>query len=243
MLVPMNEDLSKAPRLYVSADLQTGASVVLPDNQAHYLKNVMRTGVGDAVRLFNGRDGEWHATIQSFDKKKAVLTLESQTRPQPPPRRPVHLLFAPIKKARFEWLIEKAVELGATDLHPVITNRTEVRQINAERTMAQIIEAAEQCERLDVPVLNDIMPLKARLGSWPQDIPLLVGLERADAMPLKNALPAAGPLAFLIGPEGGFSAEEREYPGNLPFLKPVSLGPDILRAETAAAYVLIAAHL
>ncbi len=239
----MNNDLSKAPRLYVSADLRAGASVVLPEPQAHYLKNVMRAEAGDDVRLFNGRDGEWHGVIDTLDKKKAILALQSQIRPQPPARRAVHLLFAPIKKARMEWLIEKSVELGATDLHPVITNHTEVRDINAERTRAQIVEAAEQCERLDIPQLHDIISLRAKLGSWPQDIPVLIGLERADAPALKNALPATGPLAFLIGPEGGFSAEEREYPANLPFLKPVSLGPDILRAETAAAYVLVAAHL
>lgn len=243
MLVLMTDDLSKAPRLYVTPDLSAGASIVLPDAQAHYLKNVMRSETGDDVRLFNGRDGEWHGRIEALDKKKAVLTLVSQTRPQPETRRAVHLLFAPIKKARLEWLIEKAVELGATDLHPIITNHTEVRDINAERTRAQIIEAAEQCERLDIPQLHDIMSLKSKLAAWPTDIPLLVGLERADAPPLKNALPAVGPLAFLIGPEGGLSAEEREYPGNLPFLKPVSLGSDILRTETAAAYVLVAAHL
>jgi 16S rRNA (uracil1498-N3)-methyltransferase len=129
----------------------------------------------------------------------------------------------------------------------VITNHTEVRDLNAERTRAQIIEAAEQCERLDVPTLHDIMPLKSALGKWLggpyKDTPLFMALERADAPLLTRALPENGPRAVLIGPEGGWSTEEREYPGNLPFLKPVSLGPHILRAETAAAYVLIAAHL
>ncbi len=239
----MSNDLSKAPRLYVSADLSPHASVVLPEAQAHYLKNVMRAAVDDSIRLFNGRDGEWHATIALLDKKKAVLALQSQTRAQPPARRPVHLLFAPIKKARMEWLIEKAVELGATDLHPVITHHTEVRDLNAARTRAQIIEAAEQCERLDVPALHDITPLKAALGKWLPDNPLFMALERADAPPVTKALPENGPWAFLVGPEGGWSAEERAYPGNLPFLKPVSLGPAILRAETAAAYVLVAARL
>ena len=224
MLVLMTDDLSKAPRLYVTPDLSTGASIVLPDTQAHYLKNVMRHEPGDNVRVFNGRDGEWHTTIELLDKKKAVLKLVSQTREQPEARRAVHLLFAPIKKSRLEWLIEKSVELGATDLHPVITQHTEMR-------------------RLDIPTLHDITPIKTKLGSWPKDIPLLVGLERADAPLLKNALPGNGPLAFLIGPEGGWSAEERRWPENLPFLKPVSFGPDILRAETAAAYVLAAAHI
>ncbi len=237
----MTLDLSKAPRLYVTQDLQPEALIVLPDTQAHYLKNVMRHEPGDDVRVFNGRDGEWHAVIELLEKKKAVLKLVAPTREQPPARRPVHLLFAPIKKPRLEWLIEKAVELGATDLHPVITQHTEMRQMNTERTQAQIIEAAEQCERLDIPTLHDITPIKSKLGNWPKDIPLLVGLERADAPLVKNTLPATGPLAFLIGPEGGWSAEERQWPENLPFLKPVSLGPDILRAETAVAYVLVTA--
>lgn len=238
----MSSDLSKSPRLYVTSDLSAGASIVLPDTQTHYLKNVMRCEPGAAVRLFNGRDGEWHADIATLEKKKATLNLLTQTREQPAPRRAVHLLFAPIKKPRNEWLIEKAVELGVTDLHPVITQHTEIRQLNTERTLAQIIEAAEQCERLDIPTLHDITPLKSKLGAWSKDIPLLVALERTDAPLLKNALPDTGPLAFLIGPEGGFSAEERGWPENLPFLKPVSLGPDILRTETAAAYMLVIAQ-
>lgn len=243
----MSNDLSKSPRLYVSADLSTQASLVLPDTQTHYLKNVMRADIGAPVRLFNGRDGEWHAVIDLMDKKKSILALRAQIRTQPETPRPVHLLFAPIKKNRMEWLIEKAVELGATDLHPVITNHTEIRDINPARTRAQMIEAAEQCERLDIPTLHDITSLKAKLGGWPQNIPLLMGLERADAPALAptlaHALPENGPCAFLIGPEGGWSTEEREFPGNLPFLKPVSLGTAILRAETAALYALVSAHL
>lgn len=239
----MSHDLSKAPRLYVTADLHNGASIVLADTQTHYLKNVMRMDVGDSIRLFNGHDGEWHASIETFEKKKTVLALVALIRPQPPERRPVHLLFAPIKKPRLEWLIEKAVELGATDLHPVITQHTEMRQINTERTAAQIIEAAEQCERLDIPRLHDIAPLKTKLGAWPKDTPLLVGMERADAPSLRSSIPASGPLAFLVGPEGGFSIEERGWPESLPFLKPVSLGPDILRSETAVTYMLAVAQL
>lgn len=238
----MSNDLSKAPRLYVTPDLSIGASIVLTDTQTHYLKNVMRMTAGNAVRVFNGRDGEWYATIEIFEKKKSVLALVAQTRPQPPKRRPVHLLFAPIKKPRLEWLIEKAVELGATDLHPIITQHTEIRQINDGRTTAQIVEAVEQCERLDIPCLHDITPLKTKLGAWPKDIPLLVGMERAEAPSLRSALPSSGPLAFLVGPEGGFSAEERGWPENLTFLKPVSLGPDILRSETAVTYMLVTAH-
>ena len=239
----MSNDLSKSTRLYVSADLHPDANVVLHDDQAHYLKNVMRAATGDSVRLFNGRDGEWHGVIDTLDKKKATLSLQSQTREQPAQRRSVHLLFAPIKKARMEWLVEKAVELGATDLHPVLTNHTEVRDINHERTQAQIIEAAEQCERLDIPRLHDIRTLKNVLGDWPKNVPVMIGLERADAPMLGEVLPAEGPLAFLIGPEGGFSAEEKSWPESLPILKPVSLGPDILRAETAACYVLVAASM
>lgn len=239
----MNDKLLKAPRLFTPADLHDGSPVILPESQAHYLKNVMRTEIGDSIRLFNGRDGEWHGVIDTLDKKKAVLSLQSQTREQPAPRGAVHLLFAPIKKARMEWLIEKSVELGVTDLHPVITNHTEVRDINHERIQAQIIEAAEQCERLDIPRLHDLRPLKNLLGDWPKDISVMIGLERVDAPVLGDVLPAQGPLAFLIGPEGGFSAEEKSWPDSLPILKPVSLGADILRAETAACYVLVAASM
>lgn len=241
MLVLMTDNFSKSPRLYVTPDLRTGARVDLPEDQSHYLKNVMRLSAGDDVRIFNGRDGEWHATLQPLDKKKIVLALMSQIRPQPPERRPVHLLFAPIKKAHMEWLIEKAVELGATDLYPVITQHTDVRQINAERTMAQIIEAAEQCERLDVPRLHELIPLPKILPEWANELIIQMAVERADAPDLQNSIPDTGPVAFLIGPEGGFSAEERDYPRHFPFLRPVSLGPDILRSETAACYMLAAA--
>lgn len=239
----MSNDLLKAPRLYVTAGLTEGSNIILPETQGHYLKNVMRLSAGDDVRIFNGRDGEWHARVEMLDKKKSSLTPVSQVRAQSASRRPIHLLFAPIKKARLDWLIEKTVELGVTDLHPVISQQTDVRQMNQERTEAQIIEAAEQCERLDIPHLHELAPLKSKLGNWSGDIPLFVAMERAGAPLLKDVLPATGSVAFLIGPEGGFSAEEREWPGNLPFLKPVSLGPDILRSETAAAYVLAAAHI
>lgn len=235
--------LHRAPRLYIDAPLAAGTAIQAHDEQAHYLKNVMRAQTGSPVRLFNGREGEWLATIEILDKKRALLTPQNQTRQQPAPRRPVHLLFAPIKKVRMDWLVEKAVELGVTDLHPVITLRTEIREINAARTRNQIIEAAEQCERLDMPRLHELCDLKACLGRWPHDIPIHMALERIDAPALRNNLPESGALALLVGPEGGFSAEEREYPGNLPFLKPVSLGPDILRSETAAIFMLGAAHL
>ncbi|MFN3826054.1 MAG: 16S rRNA (uracil(1498)-N(3))-methyltransferase [Micavibrio sp.] len=235
----MNQDYSKSPRLYVSPNLSAGASIDLPDAQAHYLKNVMRMGINDSLRLFNGRDGEWHATITQLDKKHAQLTPLSLLRAQPVPRRPVHLLFSPIKKARMDWLVEKAVELGATDLHPVLTQHTEVRDLNPERINTQIIEAAEQCERLDIPTLHSLAPLKDKLSGWRTDFAVLLALERADAEPLATALDKIqGPLAFLIGPEGGFSAEERAYPSRWAFLKPVSLGPDILRSETAACFML-----
>jgi 16S rRNA (uracil1498-N3)-methyltransferase len=137
--------------------------------------------------------------------------------------------------------------MGAARLMPVVTDHTSSERIRGDRMEVHVIEAAEQCERLDVPTLHDIMPLKSALGKWLggpyKDTPLFMALERADAPLLTRALPENGPRAVLIGPEGGWSTEEREYPGNLPFLKPVSLGPHILRAETAAAYVLIAAHL
>lgn len=238
-----NSALHRAPRLYLVTPLTAEKSVVLGPEHAHYLKHVMRLAPGDHVRLFNGQDGEWQGCLQTLDKKQAQVALVACLKSQPAPRRAVHLLFAPIKKARMDWLIEKAVELGVTDLHPVLTHHTEIRQINPERLTAQIREAAEQCERLDLPQLHGMRDLKACLGQWPHGIPLLLALERADAPALRDYLPESGPLAFLVGPEGGFSAEEREYPADLPFLRPISLGSDIFRSETAALFMLGAARL
>ncbi|HEY8191628.1 MAG TPA: 16S rRNA (uracil(1498)-N(3))-methyltransferase [Alphaproteobacteria bacterium] len=224
----------KLPRLYVESGLSAGGIITLPQEQAHYLRNVLRIGAGGRVRLFNGRDGEWAATVETSGKKEVSLRPEKKLKDQPPPPREVRLFFTPIKKARMDWLVEKAVELGVTHLHPVLTQNTDVRAINEERVRAQIIEATEQCERMDIPVLAPLQPLFTAI----QEHKILACVERTDAPPLHKVLPPSGPVAILIGPEGGFSAEEKEKLSAAPSVGIVSLGPRILRAETAALVAL-----
>jgi len=228
-------DVIKRPRLYVDSDLQESSHAVLGKEQAHYLLHVLRCRSGDGLRLFNGRDGEWYGIIETASKKDISIRLESKIKEQPAQMRAVHLFFTPIKKARLDWLVEKAVELGATHLHPVLTQNTEVRAINETRIRTQIIEAAEQCERMDAPAL---LPLKPLFSALP-DMVVLACLERMGATPLRECLPQEKEsVAFLIGPEGGFTIEEKEKLCALSNVKPVSLGPRILRSETAAITAL-----
>lgn len=229
--------IAKTPRLYGEWPLTAQGEITFAPEQAHYLRNVLRQNPGDRLRLFNGRDGEWLAVLTALDKKTARAVPESVLIPQPDSPTAVHLLFAPIKKARMEWLIEKAVELGATHFHPILTQNTEARHLNEDRLRLQIIEAAEQCERLDIPTLAPLQRLEDNLATWDNTLPLYAALERHDAPHVQNAL-TSGPTAFLIGPEGGFTAEEKEKILGHNAIQPVSLGPRILRAETAALYVL-----
>jgi 16S rRNA (uracil1498-N3)-methyltransferase len=229
----MTDDYIKLPRLYVDGELKTEAS--LGEGPAHYLRSVLRLSGGARLRLFNGRDGEWLGEIAALDKKAASVRLLEQIKKQPSARTPVHLLFAPIKKDRLDFLIEKSVELGVTDLHPIVTNRTEIRKVNNERLQAQITEAAEQCERLDLPALHALSDLPVKLAGWDSAIPLLACIERAGAPVLRHVNP---PAAILIGPEGGFDESEKAALARYAFIKPVSLGDSILRAETAALKAL-----
>lgn len=235
----MDDKVIKLPRLYVDCDLYEGAQVALTADQGHYLRNVLRARAGGGARLFNGRDGEWQGTIGIVDKRDISIRIEMSLREQPPPLPETHLYFAPIKKARMDWLIEKAVEMGVTHLHPVLTQNTEVRAVNAERIRAQIIEAAEQCERMDVPELLPLRPLKEAIPRTG----LFACIERMDAESLEKSIPENSAVSFLIGPEGGFSAEEKSFLSAQPGVKPVSLGSRILRSETAAVVVLCAAEM
>lgn len=234
------QDHHKTPRLYTAEDLRAGGVCPLSAEQAHYLKNVMRMAEGENIRLFNGREGEFLATLSQLGKKGGTADITEKLRDQPKPGRPVHLLFAPIKKQRMDFLIEKAVELGATDLHPVITARTENRALKEDRLRAQIIEAAEQCERMDVPALHPVQALAVKIGNWPQGgVKLYWCSERGNAPHIREfRLESCG---FLIGPVGGFDDSEARFLTECGKVQPLSLGERILRAETAC--LLCLAHV
>lgn len=233
-----NNESFKLPRLYTKEALTLQTLIPLEPGQAHYLYNVLRRKNGDEVRLFNGKDGEWLGNLEDLGKKSGVVRLSLQLLPQPAKNRAIHLLFAPVKKSRMDWLIEKAVELGTTDFHPVITQNTEVRKLNEERLTQQIFEAAEQCERFEIPALHPSQNLETILKTWPQDIPLLACLERYNA-PLihKAGTDNKKAVAFLIGPEGGFTMEEKNIISKQAIA--VSLGETILRSETAVVKALV----
>jgi 16S rRNA (uracil1498-N3)-methyltransferase len=232
------------PRLFVDTALADNQSVMLEGNAAHYLNNVLRLKPGAHVLLFNGRDGEWSAEISGSSRKTCDFILKTQTRPQEP-RQSLTLAFAPLKKTAMHFLVEKATELGVGTLCPVITERTETNRINLDRMQAQAQEAAEQCERLTVPGVETAQPLDEFVKSWPETYPLWMGDETGGGENLINALQAHStgmmPTArhgFLIGPEGGFTANELASLDALHFVNRVDLGPRILRAETAALAAL-----
>lgn len=219
-------------RLFVEAPLHPGASVALSREQAHYLVAVMRTEPGGAALLFNGRDGEWRATLAVAGRKGAVMLCEEMTRPQAAPP-DLWLLFAPVKKARTVFIAEKAAEMGARRLVPVLTRYTNAERVNAARLRANAVEAAEQCGLLCVPEVAEPVRLDAALTGW-EPARRLIFCDETMAGGGAFAGVAPGPAAILIGPEGGFAPEEAARLRALPFATPVSLGPRILRAETAA---------
>jgi 16S rRNA (uracil1498-N3)-methyltransferase len=227
-------------RLYIDADLAAGRIVELPAEQAHYLRNVLRLAPGDTVALFNGRDGEFSAEIAQADKKACRLAVGDMSRPFRAAS-DLWLCFAPIRQGRIEMIVEKATELGAARLQPVLTRRSQVARVNTERLAAHAREAAEQCERLDLPAIPDAVALEKLLDAWPAERRLLFCQERSASTPLLatlQALPTDAPLAVLTGPEGGFAPEEMAMIARLPQAVPVSLGPLVLRAETAAIAAL-----
>jgi len=225
-------------RLHTTLDLAPGP-LTLGKDQSHYVANVMRAKPGEDVLLFNGRDGEWRGWFDTVAKSGVVVAVEEQTRPQAP-ESDLWLLAAPIKKDNVDLVAEKAAELGASVLWPVFTRRTVMSRVNTERLAAHMIEAAEQCERLTVPEVREPLALDKALAGWDAARPLIFLDESGGGAPLVQVLAElpAGPLAVLVGPEGGFAPEERELLARLPFARPVGLGPRILRAETAAIAAL-----
>jgi 16S rRNA (uracil1498-N3)-methyltransferase len=220
---------SSLPRLFVDQTLAQGATLTLDGASANYLGNVLRLGPGAPVKLFDDRTGEWLAEILEAGKKWITLAVTQQLRGREPVP-DLWLLFAPIKRGRIDWLIEKATELGVARLVPVITRRTVVERLNLDRLRAHIVEAAEQCERTVLAELAEPQKLSALLAGWPTERTLYFA-DEAGGQPLAAD---QGPAAILIGPEGGFTDEERTAIRALPSARAVSLGPRILRADTAA---------
>lgn len=222
-------------RLFVPGPLARGARIAASPGQAHYLAAVMRRAVGDMVLLFDGRSGEWRARIDTLSRKAAMLAAEEQSRPQPPG--PDLWLLAPVlKREATEWMVEKATELGVARILLATSARSAVRRTNPTRLAAIATEAAEQCGRLDVPGIAPPAPLARLLADWPSRRHLLLADESrtAPAAPAMIAGAAAGAWALLVGPEGGFTERELDGFRKLPFCLAASLGPRILRAETAA---------
>jgi 16S rRNA (uracil1498-N3)-methyltransferase len=220
-------------RLYVDAPLGPGAVVTPSREQAHYLFGVMRLAAGDMLRLFNGRDGEWRAEVAAAGRRGGSLRVADRVRAQEVPP-DLWLLFAPVKKARTDFIVEKAAELGVRRILPVFTRNTASERVNAARLRAHCVEAAEQCGGLAVPELAEAAPLAAVLAGWDPARTLVFCDEARTAPPLAAVAPPP-PAAILVGPEGGFAPEEAAALRALRFVRAASLGPRLLRADTAAA--------
>jgi len=248
-----------AQRLFLDAALLPDGEVALSRDQTNYLRNVLRLSDGQEILVFNGRDGEWRARLLAKGKRDASLIIENSTRQQTAPSGLVYL-FAPLKRARLDYMVQKAVEMGAGRLLPVITRRTVAERVNLERMRANAIEATEQCGILNVPAIDPPMKLDAAIASWPSDVPLIfcdegevgggagtnagTGGTSTDPLAILTRLrkrsDAAIPMhvGVLIGPEGGFAPEEREMLLRQAFVTPIPLGPRIMRADTAAIAAL-----
>lgn len=222
-------------RLYVRDRLVPGQPINLSEDQSHYLVNVLRAKTGDAVAVFNGKDGEWLARMITLGKRAASVTPEQLSQPQVEGP-DIDYIFAPLKHARLDYMVQKAAELGVRRLRPVLTRRTIVDRINLERMRANAIEAAEQCGVLWVAEVHDPLPLAKLIENWDASRRLIfcdeAAVGRDPVASLKQLKP--GPLALLIGPEGGFDEVERQLLKSKSFVVPISLGPRVMRADTAA---------
>ena len=231
----------RTPRVYLDAPLAEGQAVSFDRAQANYLANVLRLKHGDALLLFNGRDGEWQARLAGTGKRALTAVIGERMREQPRPS-DLHFLFAPLKHARLDYLVQKAVEMGAARLQPVITRHTQVARVNLDRMRANVIEAVQQCGILTLPEVAEPVTFKAAIGAADADRLLVFCDEDAEVKDPVAALTAAAraglPLAVLIGPEGGFAEEERDSLLKRPNVVRIALGPRILRADTAAVAAL-----
>ena len=231
-------------RLFVDGDLGADHVLELSAPQAHYLLTVLRMETGATLLAFNGRDGEWRVAVERRSKRAGALRVLEQVRTQTPTN-DLWFCFAPIKKDRLGWLVEKAVEMGAGRLLPVITDHTQTPKLRTDKLAAHVIEAAEQCGVLAVPTLDDPQPLDHLLTTWPADRTLTLCDEQAEVANPTDALAdlKGQPIGVLIGPEGGFSTAERDRLLALPFTRAIALGPRILRADTAAVAALAAIQM
>jgi 16S rRNA (uracil1498-N3)-methyltransferase len=230
----------RTPRLFVTSALEQRANVVLDKGQANYLTNVLRLDPSDSVLVFNGRDGEWRAELQREGRRSVALAVAEQTRPQHEPC-DLHYMFAPLKHARLDYMVQKAVELGVSRLQPVTTRHTQAARVNLDRMRANAIEAAEQCGILSIAEVDEAIPLPKALDGLTGGRVLIFCDEDADTRDPVAALspiPKYTPLAVLIGPEGGFAEEERALLLKHPAVVRLALGPRILRADTAAVAAL-----
>lgn len=241
---------SAAPRLFVDATLAPGARLPLGPEQTHYLLRVMRRGQGAPVLVFNGRQGLWRARVDAGDRRRTVLAVEAQEQPQPAATGP-WLAFGIPKRPALELILQKGTELGAARFLPVASERAMTERLNPDRLRRIVIEAAEQCERLDVPDIAPAQRLQDALAGWPAERALLWCDETGGGMPIADALDALfddtegaegtalpRPWGLMVGPEGGFASAELDGLGEVPFVTKVALGPRILRAETAAIAAL-----
>jgi len=238
----MSQDLTEPgglTRLFVEAPLGADSALTLDEDQSHYLTHVLRARPGDTVRLFNGKEGEWRARVAAVTKRAVTLSLGAQTLPQTGVP-DIWLCLAPVKRTPLDYITQKATELGVSRIQPVMTRRAIVARVNLDRMRANAIEAAEQCGRLSIPEIAEPASFEKLLSAWPGERQLIFCDEAGEAPPAADALRARsrGPWAIITGPEGGFDPAERSRLRELPFVVPVSLGPRIMRADTAALAAL-----
>ena len=226
------------PRLFVENPLSDGAEFALAPEQAHYLLHVLRLTSGDAVSLFNAKDGEWLCYLTTVTKKAAHVRIERNVAAVSPPP-DIDYLFAPLKHARLDYMVQKATELGARRLRPVITQRTIAERVNLDRMKANAVEAAEQCNLVFVPEVHEPTTLAKAMAAWDPQRRLIYCDETASVTnPVEALKGIAPPAAVLVGPEGGFTTDERAHLKSLPFVTAISLGPRIMRADTVAIAAL-----